>query len=141
MCLTPRSQPTWWPRYCSQRRRGRSRERSSARACASGRGVLLTVEKIYRADVGDQAAGQPLTWTVIEFAIPDDQAEALATALSHALEPQLGWYCDFRSPDETFVVFSERIFRYRRGDQTARAEVEAYARSVGVPESELDWPV
>jgi hypothetical protein len=43
--------------------------------------------------------------------------------------------------DETFVVFSGRIFRYRRGDQTARTAVEAHARSVGVPESELDWPV
>ena len=113
----------------------------SVRVGAALEGVLLTVEKIYRADAGDQAAGQPLTWTFIEFAIPDDRAEALAEALSRALEPQFGWYCDFRSHDKTFVVFSQRIFRYPRGNQAARAEVEAYARSVGVPESELDWPV
>lgn len=104
-------------------------------------GVPLTVEKIYRADAGDQAAGQPLTWTLIEFAIPDDQADALARALSEALEPRLGWYCDFRSNDETFVVFADRLFRYPRGDQTSRAEVETYARSMGVPERQLDWPV
>jgi hypothetical protein len=30
-------------------------------------------------------------------------------------------------------------FRYRRGDETARAGVAAYGRSVGVPDSQLDW--
>ena len=38
-----------------------------------------------------------------------------------------------------FVVFSGRIFRYRRGDETERAKVADYARSVGVPEQQLDW--
>lgn len=104
-------------------------------------GLPLSIEKISRADVGEPAAGQPRTWTIIEFAIPDHLTDALAQALGRALEPQLGWYCDFRSTDETFIVFADRIFRYPRGDQTARSEAEAYARSMGVPENELDWPV
>jgi hypothetical protein len=33
-----------------------------------------------------------------------------------------GLYVDFRSPDETFVVFAGRVFRYRRGDDRRRAE-------------------
>jgi hypothetical protein len=37
------------------------------------------------------------------------------------------------------VVFSGRIFRYRRGDRSERAKVEAYARSIGVPDEQLDW--
>jgi hypothetical protein len=32
------------------------------------------------------------------------------------------------------------VFRYTRGDRSARAEVEAHARSVGVPEAQVDWP-
>ena len=51
-----------------------------------------------------------------------------------------GWYCDFRSPSETFVVFAGRVLRYPRGEKDGRAEAEAYARSGGVPESQLDWP-
>jgi hypothetical protein len=45
-----------------------------------------------------------------------------------------------RSEDEAFVVFADRVFRYPRGDTERRAEAEEYGRSVGVPESQLDWP-
>jgi hypothetical protein len=31
------------------------------------------------------------------------------------------------------------MFRYRRGDKNGRAKVEDYARSVGVPDAQLDW--
>jgi len=102
--------------------------------------VALTVRAIARADDGDTDAGQPLTWTFIEFEAPLEEAERLAAALSRSLDRRLGWYCDFRSPTETFVVFAERVFRYPRGDKDGRSEAEAHARSVGVPESQLDWP-
>jgi hypothetical protein len=112
----------------------------SLRTGARLEGVTLTVRRIVRVDDGDTDAGQPLTWTFIEFEAPIDEAEELAAALSRALDKRLGWYCDFRSPTETFVVFAERVFRYRRGDKGGRSEAEAHARSMGVPESQLDWP-
>ena len=112
----------------------------SLRTGARLEGVTLTVRRIARVDDGDTDAGQPLTWTFIEFEAPIDEAEELAAALSRALDKRLGWYCDFRSPTETFVVFAERVFRYRRGDKGGRSEAEAHARSMGVPESQLDWP-
>ena len=102
--------------------------------------VALTVRAIARADDGDTDAGQPLTWTFIEFEAPLEEAERLAAALSRSLDQRLGWYCDFRSATETFVVFAERVFRYRRGDKDGRSNAEAHARSMGVPESQLDWP-
>src|SRR5437899_3167977 len=94
----------------------------------------LTVRKISRANMGDVDAGQPLTWTFLEFEAPEEDAPSVAAALSNALDPTLGWYCDFRTNNETFVVFGGRIFHYPRGDRTRRSEAEAYARSVGVPE-------
>jgi hypothetical protein len=51
-----------------------------------------------------------------------------------------GWYVDFHSPTKSFVVFAGRILRYTRGDKAGRAEAEAYARSRGVPDAQLDWP-
>jgi hypothetical protein len=103
-------------------------------------GVPLTVGRISRADVGDVDAGQPLTWTFIDFQAADEHAERLADVLKEALDANCGWYCDFRTDDTTFVVFSGTIFRYPRGDRTGRAQAEAHARSVGVPEPQLDWP-
>ena len=112
----------------------------SLRTGAHIEGVTLSVRRIMRGEDGDTAAGQPLTWTFIEFEAPLEEAEALATALSRAIDKRLGWYCDFRSSTETFVVFAERVFRYPRGDTVGRSDAETYARSVGVPASQLDWP-
>lgn len=102
--------------------------------------VPLTVRRIYRADDGDLSARQPLTWTFIEFEVSDDCVDAFAAALADALE-RGPWYCDFRSDKETFVVFADRVFRYPRGDQAAREAAEQYARSVGVPEAQIDWRI
>jgi hypothetical protein len=113
----------------------------SLRGGAVIEGIPLLVTKLARADVGDVRAGQPLTWTFIEFAAADDDAERLAGLLEAALLTQGGWYCDFRSDDETFVVFADRTFRYLRADPAGRAEAAEYGRSVGVPERQLDWPV
>lgn len=100
----------------------------------------LYATKVVRAACGDTDSGQPLLWTFIEFELPDEHAPAWAERLQAALSPDLGWYCDFRTADETFVVFAGRVFRYRRGDGRGRAEAAAHGRSVGVPDRQLDWP-
>jgi hypothetical protein len=102
-------------------------------------GLPLTLTKIERYAVRDAAPGQPSVWTTIEFEFPEGEAERVANALSEVVAEQGGWYTNFDVGDETFVIFANRIFRYRRGDEAARAEVAAYGRSVGVPESQLDW--
>ena len=102
-------------------------------------GVTFQVHKVSRGDVGDVSAGQPLTWTFLEFTLEDQALAELVQALTHSLDPAGGWYCDFRTAEETFVVFAGRAFRYVRGDVRGRGEAEAYGRSVGVPETQLDW--
>ena len=112
----------------------------SLRAGSILEGVALHITKISRADVGIVDAGQPLTWTLLEFAVATDEAERLAAMLQELLNPVGGWYCDFHDDDEIFVVFHGRCFRYRRGDIASRAEAQTYGRCVGVPEPQLDWP-
>ena len=102
--------------------------------------VQLTVSTIARRDVGDLDAGQPRTWTFIEFNGSSDQAQLLARRLELALDSTGGWYCDFHTEAETFVVFAKATFRYPRGDEEGRSNAAAHARSVGVPPSQLDWP-
>jgi hypothetical protein len=107
-------------------------------------GIPLTVRRIRRGgperlSPQQDAAGMPARWTLIEFEIDDREAPALASALADVLDDS-GWYVDFHSPDETFVVFAARVFRYSRGDERRRAEAEAYALGRGVPRAQLDWP-
>jgi hypothetical protein len=112
----------------------------SLRVGAELGGVPLVVTKISRAAAGDVAVGQPELWTFIEFEAGEAGGGALAAAFSEVLDQPGGWYVDFRTPAETFVVFAGRIFRYPRGDASGRAEAAAYGRAVGVPEDQLDWP-
>jgi hypothetical protein len=100
----------------------------------------LVIEKISRADVGEPSAGQPSIWTLLHFRIPESIANDLADRLAETLEAEGGWYCDFATQGEKFVVFSGRIFRYQRGDSSSRERAAEYARSVGVPEEQIDWP-
>lgn len=109
----------------------------SLRLGAAVQGVPLVVRKLERIDAGVE--GQPPQWTMLWFEADDADADRLAAALADALEANGGWYADFHSDAEVTVVFAGRIFRYRHGDETERTKVADYARSVGVPEEQLDW--
>lgn len=100
--------------------------------------VMLT--RVVRRDAsGSATSSQPSVWTFVEFEAADDAADQVADALAGALLADGGWYANFTVGDEHVVTFANRIFRHRRGDRSGRAEAEAYARHVGVPEHQMDW--
>jgi hypothetical protein len=100
----------------------------------------LTVRKISRYRVQSATADQPDIWTALEFEAGEDDAAKLAEAFAGVLE-QPGWYVNFQSPTEAFVVFPGRIFHYPRGDAAGRAEAQAYGRQLAIPDPQLDWTV
>ncbi len=102
--------------------------------------IPLVVRRIVRHRPAGIASHQPPVWTKIDFEVDDAYADALARALAGALD-RPGWWADFRSATETFVIFPGRVFRYPRGDAGRRAEARAYGGSVGVPENQLDWTI
>ena len=112
----------------------------SLRVGASLAGVPLVVRELKRYTVEGTSAEQPSVWSVLEFTVEDALAEALAEVLTGVLD-QPGWYVDFRNEEEIFVVFPGRVFRYRRGDDAARAEAQAFGRELGIPEQQLDWAI
>jgi hypothetical protein len=102
-------------------------------------GVPVQVSKLSRIEATSVTAGQPRHWTLLEFQAADADAERLAGALAGCLEPTGGWYANYNTAAEAFVIFADRVFRYPHGDTASRARAEEYARSVGVPEPQLDW--
>lgn len=101
----------------------------------------LRIRELYRFRPASATPPQSELWSVIEFQAPDDAGGRLAEAFSAVLLKPRGWYVDFRSEAETFVVFADQVFRYPRGDAAGRAAAVEYGRAAGVPESQLDWPV
>lgn len=101
--------------------------------------IPLRLAKLSRIEAGTAAGGQPRHWTLLEFEAAETAAEPLAEALAACLAPTGGWYVNYSTSGEAFVVFAGQVFRYPRGDAAGRGEAEEYARSVGVPEAQLDW--
>ncbi|QGN35607.1 hypothetical protein GJV80_14590 [Microlunatus sp. Gsoil 973] len=103
-------------------------------------GMRLVVTKITTFDNASAAADQPTRWTLLYFAVDEADADRLAAWLADSLIAEPGvWYADFKNASEHFVIFPERIFRYRIGDNTARARAVDHGRRLGVPEAQLDW--
>jgi hypothetical protein len=103
--------------------------------------TLRGIERVEPQDIsaGQRAAGIPPRWTLLRFDVADDRAPSFAEALAGVLD-EPGWYADLHTVDESFVVFSGRVFRYPIGNGEGRAAAEAHARERGVPEPQIDWP-
>ena len=99
---------------------------------------LVKVTKTEVWDVANAESGQPERWTAISFEGEGDQADTVAEAMGQAIRPE--WYANFSTETQVYVIFQDTVFTYQKGDGKARAEVEAYAISVGIPESQVDWP-
>ena len=111
----------------------------SLRVGAQLDGGPFNIARVRREPVERSADGQPAVWTLLEFTADEAQAESLAAQLAAALNTTGAWYVDFHSADESFVVFAGKVVRYNRGDADGRREAERYARSIGVPDTQLDW--
>lgn len=83
------------------------------------------------------AAGQPSVWTILRFESTCD-ADELAEMFSDVLDAP-GWYVDFESDGQKFVVYPGKIFTYAAGDASGRAEAIAYGKLAEVPDDQLDW--
>jgi hypothetical protein len=105
-----------------------------------GTDLELTVRKISRFQGQGTTADQPDIWSVLDFEASEDYADRLARTFADVLN-QPGWYVNFQSPTESFIVFPSRFFRYPRGSEGGRAEAQAHGRLLGIPEAQLDWTV
>jgi hypothetical protein len=100
----------------------------------------LIVRKISRYRSGGTTPDQPEIWTALDFEAGDSDARELAEVFAGVLD-QPGWYVNFQSPAESFVIFPGKIFRYPRGDAAGRAAAQAHGRQLAIPEPQLDWTV
>ncbi len=111
----------------------------SLRVGSSLEDLQWTVRGIRRVGVGSAAPDQPNLWTLIDFEVADDAADGLAECLAGVLD-EPGWYVDYHTESDKFIVFAGRTFKYRRGQVEGRQAAADYARSHGVPEAQIDWP-
>ncbi|MDD5192849.1 MAG: hypothetical protein PHH54_02485 [Candidatus Nanoarchaeia archaeon] len=98
---------------------------------------LVRITKEDKWDVDNAADFQPKIWNAVEFEGDAEKAEEIAEKMSKAMNPR--WYMNIGTKKEEFVIFLNKIFKYSEGDEEGKKKAQEYARSLNIPESQIDW--
>lgn len=97
---------------------------------------LLHVHKIELWNTG----GKPRYWTALFFTSDvQDFPEQIAKVM--IADPHLGgnWFVDFKAGNQKYIVFKNRILKYRIGNQAEEDYVCAECRKLGISDQEMNW--
>ena len=94
--------------------------------------------KAERWEVENSAGSRPRIWTAIRFEGDASNADMIAERLSRSLSPHR-WCGRISTGKRVYVVFPDKVYKYRPGDVQSRKAAQEHARSLGIPERQLDW--
>lgn len=84
--------------------------------------------------------GSPKYWTALHFtsndvSLPDHLSKAIIS------DPERGgnWFADFKNGDIKFIVFRNKILKYRIGDLSEKNKVKNECRKMGITDGEMNW--
>ena len=81
-------------------------------------------------------------WTLHTVSIPQNKTGEIAKKISQNLDYEHGtsWYADFNNGEEFFVIYKDRIFKWKKGDREGPQQAKDYGISLGIPEYQVDFP-
>jgi len=81
-------------------------------------------------------------WTLHVVEIPEDQAELIAEELSRSINDNpSSWYVDYNNGETFFVVYPNKIFKWKRGETEIIKACKEYGISLGIPPYQVDFPI
>ncbi len=101
---------------------------------------VLNVVRITKTEtwqIENPADFQPDTWTAISFQGEATRADETAGKLSIAMKPR--WYANLSTAEYVYVIFSGKVFKYRRGDVETRNEAIRHGQKERIPDRQLTW--
>lgn len=97
---------------------------------------LLNVNKIELWNIG----GKPRYWTVLFFTSDKrDLPEQIAKVMVSEPDNGENWFADFKEGNEKYIVFKDKILKYRIGNQWEKDIVCSECRKMGIPDGEMNW--
>lgn len=87
------------------------------------------------------AGGKPKYWTALFFT--SDEAgfpERISKVMASDPENGQNWFVDFKAGNEKYIVFKEKILKYKIGNLTEKEYVCNECRKMGISEEQMNWP-
>ena len=84
--------------------------------------------------------GKPRYWTALFFT---SDKKDLPAQLSRVMlsDPENGgnWFVDFKTGNEKYIVFKDKILKYRIGSNEEKERVCAECRKMGIADGQMKW--
>lgn len=97
---------------------------------------LLNVHNIELWNTG----GKPKYWTVLFFTSDrKDFPEKISKVMVSDPDNGGNWFVDFKNGNEKFIVFRDKILKYRIGNRAEKEAVCAECRLMGIDDGQMNW--
>lgn len=86
------------------------------------------------------AGGKPKYWTVLFFTSDKkDFPEQISRVMVADSDKGGNWFADFRAGNEKYIVFKNKILKYRIGNQVEKDYVCSECRKMGILDEQMNW--
>lgn len=97
---------------------------------------FMNVHKIELWNTG----GKPKYWTVLFFTSDKkDFPEQISKVMLSDPENGGNWFVDFKAGNQKYIVFKDKILKYKIGNQAEKGYVCAECRRMGISDEEMNW--
>jgi len=86
------------------------------------------------------AGGKPKYWTVLFFTSDKkDFPEQISRVMVADSDKGGNWFADFKAGNEKYIVFKNKILKYRIGNQVEKDYVCSECRKMGILDEQMNW--
>ena len=97
---------------------------------------FLNINKIELWNTG----GKPKYWTVLFFTSSRiDFPEQISKVMISNPDNGGNWFVDFKSGNEKYIVFRDKVLKYRIGNQKEKDHVCNECRKLGILDGQMNW--
>ena len=84
--------------------------------------------------------GKPKYWTALFFSSDRrDFPEQISKVMRSDPDTSDNWFVDFKAGNEKYIVFKDRILKYRIGNQAEKENVCDECRKLGISNEQMNW--
>ncbi len=100
---------------------------------------IIDVLSIHKMELWN-TGGNPKYWTVLFFTSEQkDLPEQLAKVMIANPEKGGNWFADFKTGNEKYIVFRNKVLKYTIGNQNEKEVVCEECRKLGISDEQMNW--
>ena len=101
--------------------------------------AIIDLLNVHRIELWN-TEGKPKYWTVLFFSSDKkDFPEQISKVMVSDPDNGGNWFVDFKTGNEKYIVFKNKILKYRIGNQSEKDYVCAECRKMGISDGEMNW--